>query len=59
MVEKMIDLNTNLTEEQLKSMVSEQFSKIKYRNVASEKEIQNKFKNSIDKYLDKIKNIKI
>jgi len=59
MVEKMMDLNTNLTEEQLQAMVAEQFSKIKYRNVASEKEIQNKFKNSIDKYLDKIKNIKI
>lgn len=59
MVQKMVDLNTNLTEEQLKNIVSEQFSKIKYKSAASEKEIQDKFKNSIDKYLDKIKNTKI
>lgn len=59
MVQTMMELNSNLTEEQLKNMVSEQYSKVKYLNIANEKEIRNKFKNSIDKYLDKIKNIKI
>lgn len=59
MVQKMIDLNEDLTEEQLQNIVLDQFSKIKYKNVASEKEIQDKFKTSIEKYLDKIKNIKI
>jgi len=59
MVEKMMDLNEELTEEKLKEMISNQFSKIKYKKQASEKEIQDKFKEGIDKYLDKIKNIKI
>ena len=59
MVQKMVDLNNNLTEEQLKKIILEQYSKIKYKNVASEKEIQEKFRTSIDKYLDKIKNITI
>jgi len=59
MVQKMMDLNQNLTEEELKNMISDQFAKIKYKNVASEKEIQDRFKDSFDKYLDKIKNIKI
>lgn len=59
MVQKMVDLNNNLTEEQLKNMILEQYSKIKYKNIASEKEIQEKFRISIDKYLDRVKNIKI
>lgn len=59
MVERMIDLNEGLTEEKLKEMISNQFSKIKYKKQASEKEIQDKFKAGIDKYLDRIKNIKI
>lgn len=59
MVQTMMELNSELTEEQLQSMVSDQYSKVKYLNMANEKEIRNKFKNSIDKYLDKIKNIKI
>jgi len=59
MVQTMMELNSELTEEQLQNMVSEQYSKVKYLNIANEKEIRNKFKNSIDKYLDKIKNIKI
>jgi len=59
MVQKMMDLNESLTEEQLKDIVSKQFATIKYKNVVSAKDIENKFKDSIDKYLDKIKKTKL
>ena len=59
MVERMMDLNEDLTEEKLKELISKQYSKVKYKKINSEKEIQNKFKNSIDSYLNKIKSIKI
>lgn len=59
MVEKMIDLNNELTEEKLKELIGKQFSTIKYKKIASEKEIQKRFKDSIDNYLEKIKNTKI
>jgi len=59
MVEKMIDLNDDLTEEKLQELVANQFSKIKIKRQASEKEVQDKFKDKIDKYLNKIKNIKL
>lgn len=59
MVEKMMDLNENLSEEQLKEIISNQFSQIKFKRIASEKEIQDKFRVSIDKYLDKVKNINL
>lgn len=59
MVQKMIDLNESLTEEQLKDIISKQYATIKYKNVVSVKDIQNKFKDSIDKYLDKIKKAKL
>ena len=58
-VERMVDLDENITESDIQDMVSNQFTKIKYKNVVSSKDIQNKFKNSIDKYLDKIRKVKM
>ena len=40
-------------------LIGDRFTKIKIKKQSSQKEIQNKFKDSIDKYLDRIKNIKI
>jgi len=59
MVQQMMDLNNSLTEEQLQEIISKQYSKIKLKNIVSSKDIQNKFKNSIDKYLEKIKKTKL
>lgn len=59
MVQKLVDINTNMTEEELKDIVTKQFTVIKYRNVVNDKEIQRIFKNSIDKYLDKIDELEI
>jgi len=59
MVERLIDLNDELTQEKLQELIANQFSKIKIKKTASEKEIENKFKDSINKYLDRIKKVKM
>lgn len=53
-VEKTIDVNENLTEEQLKDLVSKQYKIYKYRRTTSNKEIQEIFKKHISKYVQKI-----
>lgn len=53
-VEKTIDVNESLTEEQLKNLVSKQYKIIKYRKQTSNKEIQEIFKKYISKYVLKI-----
>ena len=59
LVERLIDLNDELTQEKLQELIANQFSKIKIKKTASEKEIENKFKDSINKYLDKVKKAKM
>jgi hypothetical protein len=54
MVEKTIDVNDQLTEEQLKNLVSKQYKIIKYRRTTTNKEIQEIFKKYISKYVLKI-----
>lgn len=55
MLEKVADMNSNLTEEQLEGMVAEKFAVIKYRNMVTMQEIQDIFSKHFDKYLAKIK----
>lgn len=55
MIEKLIDLNQDLTEEQLKDLLASKFEVVKYKNLATIQEIQNIFKKHIDKYEEKIK----
>lgn len=54
MVERTIDVNEGLTEEQLKNLVSKQYKIIKYKRQASNKEVQEIFKKYISKYVLKI-----
>lgn len=54
MVERTIDVNEGLTEEQLKNLVSKQYKIIKYKKQASNREIQEIFKKYISKYVLKI-----
>lgn len=53
-VERTIDVNEGLTEEQLKNLVSKQYKIIKYKRQASNKEVQEIFKKYISKYVLKI-----
>lgn len=54
MVEKTIDVNEAITEEQLKNLVSKQFTIIKYKKQVSTGQIQEIFKKYISKYVQKI-----
>lgn len=57
-VEKTIDVNEQITEEQLKDLVARQFTIIKYKRQVTSKEIQEIFKKHITKYVQKISVIK-
>lgn len=54
MVERTIDVNEGLTEDQLKNLVSKQYKVIKYKRQASNKEVQEIFKKYISKYVLKV-----
>ena len=53
-VEKIIDINEGISQEQIANLVARQFTIIKYRNVVTDRKIQKIYRNAIDKYLDKI-----
>lgn len=54
MVERTIDVNDQLTEEQLRDLVSKQYTIIKYKRQVTDKEIQEIFKKHISRYIKKI-----
>ncbi len=58
-IQKIIDLNASLTEEELKSMVGEQYTLVKYRQSATMDGINKIFRKHIDKYLEKVENVKL
>lgn len=58
-IQKIIDLNASLTEEELKNMVGEQFTLVKYKNNATMDGINKVYRKHIDKYFNKIGNIKL
>lgn len=59
MVQKLVDINTDMTEDELKNIVSKQFTVIKYRNVVSDKEITRIFREKMEKYFSKINDFNI
>lgn len=58
-IQKIIDLNASLTEDELKDMIGEQFTMVKYRNNATIDGISKVYRKHIDKYFNKISNIKL
>lgn len=58
-IQKIIDLNASLTEDELKDMVGEQFTMVKYRNNATMDGISKVYRKHIDKYFNKISNNKL
>ena len=56
-VEKIIDINSGISEEQLKNLVARQYTIIKYRQVVTDKKIAKLYRDAIDKYLKKISSI--
>lgn len=58
-IQKIIDINAGLSEDELKDMVGEQFAIIKYKNNATNEGIAKIFRKYIDKYMTKIDSIKL
>ncbi len=58
-IQKIIDLNASLTEEELKNMVGEQFTLVKYKNNATIDGISQVYKKHIEKYFNKISSSKL
>ena len=58
-VEKLIDINEGISEEQLKNLVARQYTIIKYRQVVSDKKIQKIYREAIDKYLKKVSGLEM
>lgn len=58
-IQKIIDLNASLTEDELKDMVGEQFTMVKYRNNATIDGIGKVYKKYIEKYFNKISGNKL
>ncbi|HPE14805.1 MAG TPA: DUF2357 domain-containing protein [Bacilli bacterium] len=59
MVEKLIDVNDSLSESQLKDIVSKQFTVIKYKAVANDAEIQKKFKQYLNEFIERVEEVKL
>lgn len=59
MITQVMKVNSNISENQLKEIVGEQFAVIKFRNVTSDKEIRKIFKDHINKYMEKVNELKI
>lgn len=53
-VDRVIDVDEQISEEQLKNLVSKQYTVVKYKRQVSNKEIQEIFKKHIGKYVQKI-----
>lgn len=58
-IQKIIDLNASLTEEELKDMIGEQFTMVKYRNNATIEGISKVYRKYVDKYFNKINGNKL
>ena len=54
MIEKMIDMDVEVTEEQLKDMIVQRFEVIKYKKTEIIKEIQQIFRKHIEKYEEQV-----
>ena len=58
-IQKIIDLNASLSEEELKNMVGEQYTLVKYKNSATMDGINKIYRKHIEKYMNKISNLKL
>ena len=59
MIEKIVTIDSSIDQKQLKDIIDKQYSIIKYKTVVNEKQIENIFKEQMDKYLDRINSIEI
>ena len=54
MIERIVDLNSELSPKELKELIADKYLVVKYRNIATIGEIQRIFKEHIEEYMRKI-----
>ena len=59
MVQQLVSLNADMTVDDLKNIVGKSYEVIKYKQVTTAKRIEEIFNKHINRYLDKVNNIKI
>ena len=59
MIERIIELNPDLSDKDLKQMIPEKYMDMKTRKVISLKPIEDKFKERIDKYMNQVKEVRL
>ena len=59
MVEQMLNANSDMTEEQIKELIGDKFTVVKARKTPSDDDIRKTFQACFDKYLDKVRELKI
>ena len=59
MVEGLVNLNDKMSLDELKQLVGDQFTKVKYKKVLDTSEIERVYKDAINDYVDKIDDLRI
>ena len=59
LLERIIDLNPELTDQELKKMIADKYMTMKTRKVVSLKPVEDKFKESIDKYMNQVREVRL
>lgn len=59
MIERIIDLNPEMTDKELKQLIADKYMVMKTRKVVSLKPVENRFKERIDKYMDQVKEVRL
>ena len=58
-IQKIVDLNAHLTEDEIKSMVGEQYAIVRHKAAATTEGIVKVYRKHLDKYFNRINNIKL
>ena len=59
MIERIIELNPEMTDKELKQLIADKYMAIKTRKVISLKPVEDKFKERIDKYMEQVKEVRL
>lgn len=59
LIEKIIDLNPDMTDKELKQLIAEKYITMKARKIISLKPVENKFKERISKYMSIVKEVRL
>ena len=59
LLERIIDLNPDLTDKELRQLLADKYMMMKTRRVVSLKPVEDKFKQRIDKYMNQVKEVRL